>query len=226
MPASWVGDLARKHHTALNCLGQHRLARLRMLIPAECLARQKRIAEPLQRDESMTAALGLGQRRAQLLHPSIQVGRNLCLLAIFSVFVVFILASRCARRPRRTGSGLRIVGPLEVDSNLILLRRPVVRGSIAPLAAAVFAAQLDYCLVARRSQEMQCARQARVGGECQFVERLFDHLFSVGNAQVAHIYAALRSSYRFHLVLHIIRQCPSQGPHGLGSAICCIRIRQ
>jgi len=50
-----VGDLAGEHNAALDGLGQHRLARIRMLIPAEGLARQEGVAEPLEGDEGMAA---------------------------------------------------------------------------------------------------------------------------------------------------------------------------
>ena len=46
---------------------------------------------------------------------------------------------------------------------------------------------------------MQSARQSGVCRKCQFIQSFFDNLFRIGNAQIAYIYAALRSFCRFHL---------------------------
>jgi hypothetical protein len=69
---------------------------------------------------------------------------------------------------------------------------------------------------------MECAREAWVGGERQFVEGFFNNLFGFWNAEVAYIYAALRSSYRFHFLLlrmpHLFNlpaRCRSFGFYGI-----------
>jgi len=56
-----VGDLAGDDDAALDGLGQHRLARFRILVPAEGLAGQEGVAEPLECDKGMAAAFGFGQ---------------------------------------------------------------------------------------------------------------------------------------------------------------------
>ena len=61
-----IGDLAGKHDATLNSFRKDGLARLGMLVPAEGLAGQKRIAEPLESDEGVTTALGLSQCGAEL----------------------------------------------------------------------------------------------------------------------------------------------------------------
>src|SRR5215469_13245013 len=50
----WIGDLAGEHDAALNGFGQHRLARFGILVPAERLAGQERVPEPLESNERMT----------------------------------------------------------------------------------------------------------------------------------------------------------------------------
>ena len=131
-----IGNLAGEHYAALNGLGKYGLARLWVLIPAKCLPRQKRVAEPLESDEGVSATLGLGQRRAQFFHPGVEVGGNLSFLAV--IFFAFIAWVKF--RPRRANcarSRLGIVGAFEVDANFVLLRRPGFRGGVASLAAAV-----------------------------------------------------------------------------------------
>ena len=155
-----VGDLAGDHDAALDGLGQNRLARLGMLIPAEGLARQEGVAEPLEGDEGVPAPLGLGQRGAQLFHAGVNVGWNHGFLAVL-VFVEGWFGSRS-----EDASGARnrfaVVDALKVDAHFVFFRRPRLCRRIAALAAAVFAAQLDDGLVARRRQEMQGPRQAGV----------------------------------------------------------------
>ena len=92
-----VGDLAGQHDAALNGLGQDRLARFGMLIPAEGLARQKGVAEPLEGDEGMTAALGFGQRGAEFLDAGVQVGGDQGFLSV----VLFVVKAGSARRAAR-----------------------------------------------------------------------------------------------------------------------------
>ena len=59
-----VGNFAGQHHPSLNGFREYRLPRFGVLIPAKRLARKKRIAEPLQSNESMSPTLGFGQRSA------------------------------------------------------------------------------------------------------------------------------------------------------------------
>src|ERR1019366_9585968 len=70
-----VGNLAGEYDAALYGLGQHCLARLRMLIPAKRLARQKRISEPFECDKRVPATLGLGSRGTHFFYASVKIGR-------------------------------------------------------------------------------------------------------------------------------------------------------
>jgi hypothetical protein len=77
-----------------------------VLIPAEGLAGQERVAEPLERDEGVAAALGLSQSGAQLLDAGVQVGGNLRFLAVvFFVLVVVMAIDDRAGSAGGTGSG-------------------------------------------------------------------------------------------------------------------------
>src|ERR1700689_4519152 len=67
-----VSDFAGDHDAALDSLSQHRLTRFRVLVPAERFARQEGIAEPLERNKGMAAALGFGQCPAQFLDAGIE----------------------------------------------------------------------------------------------------------------------------------------------------------
>src|SRR5260370_10487921 len=70
-----IGNFAGEDNSALDCLSQYSLTRLRILIPAESLSRQERITEPLEGDEGMTATFGFGQGAAQLPHPVVKIDR-------------------------------------------------------------------------------------------------------------------------------------------------------
>ena len=59
-----IRDLAGENHPALNGFGEHCLARFRVLVPTECLARQERVAEPFESNEGVTATFGLGKSGA------------------------------------------------------------------------------------------------------------------------------------------------------------------
>ena len=134
-----IGDLAGKHDAALNSFRKDGLARLGMLVPAESLAGQKRIAEPLESDEGMTAAFGFGQCGAELFYAGIEVGGDLRFLAVIFVVFVVILDDR-PRGARCAGRTFGVADPLEVDADLVFLRGPNLRRCVAALAAAVFTA--------------------------------------------------------------------------------------
>src|SRR5580658_8127990 len=132
---------------------------------------------------------------------------------------------RGSGRPR---SCFGVTDALKVNANFILFRRPRLSEGVAALAAAVFTAKFNDGLVARRSQEVKRARQAWIGGKCQFIQGFFDHLFRVWNGEVAYIYAALCSPNRLHFFISICRtlrltvRCPSRWPHGPVPRIGCI----
>src|SRR5947208_437035 len=77
----WVGwclricDFAGEHYTALDGFSEHGLTRLGMLIPAESLARQERITEPLESDEGMTPAFCFCESCAEFLDACVEVCR-------------------------------------------------------------------------------------------------------------------------------------------------------
>ena len=131
-----------------------------MLVPAKGFARQERIAEPLERDEGVAAAFGFSQRGAQFFDACIHVGRKRGLGLIF-VGGLMIRVSAMGRADRTRGR-LVAFDALEVDADLVVLRRPGIGECVAALAAAVFAAQLHDGLIARRREKAQGANHARI----------------------------------------------------------------
>ena len=117
-----VGDLAGDDDASLDGLGQHSLARLGMLIPAEGLARQEGVAEPLEGDEGVSAPLSLSQRGAQLFDAGVDVGGNHRLLAVFVVVESWLGGG--TRRADGMRRHLGSVDALKVDAHLVLFRRP------------------------------------------------------------------------------------------------------
>ncbi len=223
----WIGDLAGDYHAALDGLSQHRLARLGVLIPAEGLARQKGIAEPLESDKSMPAPLGLGQRGAQLFHARVQIGGKHRFPSVV-VFVVELMIGHCpARRADGARSSLAFAA-LEVNAHLVVLRRPRIRQGVAALAAAV-SPHSSTGLVARRRQELQKPSPNRGRGKTPIRFRAFsNNLFCVGHVQVADINAALCSFFRFHFFLFRMPRFPPvvhsnrhRRPHCLEPEIVC-----
>src|SRR5205814_5055399 len=106
------------------------------LIPAESLARQKRVAEPLQCNERVTATLSLSQCCTQFFNPRVEVSRDR------RVGFDLILKALIERRPGSTltyrTSGI-VVEPFKVDTYLILFRRPAFSRRIAAFTASIFA---------------------------------------------------------------------------------------
>src|ERR1700730_8240108 len=70
-----IGDLAGEYDTALDCLSQYSLTRLRSLIPAKRFAREERITEPFEGDKRVAASLGFSQGTTQLTHAGVKVSR-------------------------------------------------------------------------------------------------------------------------------------------------------
>ena len=68
-----ICDFVSEHDATLDGLGQHGLTGLGMLIPAEGLARQEGVAEPLEGDEGVSAALGFGEGATQFLDAGVLV---------------------------------------------------------------------------------------------------------------------------------------------------------
>src|ERR1700731_3303606 len=119
-----IGDLAGEYDTALDCLRQYSLTRLRILIPAKRFARQERITEPLEGDEGMAAAFGFSQGTAQLTHAGVKVsrvGRIGSLIFIKTTFGVAVTGG--TRRTAHTARTWVIaIRPLEVDADLVFFR--------------------------------------------------------------------------------------------------------
>jgi hypothetical protein len=85
-----VGDFACDHDAALDGLGEDGLARLGVLIPAEGLAGQERVAEPLERDEGMAAALGFSEGSAEFFDAGVEIGGDDGFLSVVVLIVVFV----------------------------------------------------------------------------------------------------------------------------------------
>ena len=223
-----IGDLAGDHDAALDGLGQDSLAGLWVLIPAEGLARQEGVAEPLEGDEGVTAPFGLSECGAKLLDSRVEVGGDDGLLAVVVVLVVesFAVMMRimvacvggavvreCARRTLLARNCFAVVDRLKVDSNLIFLRRPGAGGSVPALTAAVFSAKLDDGLIPRRSQKTEGSGKAGVGRKGQLVQSVLNNLFGFRDAQVAEVDAAVLSFCRFHLSHSVFARSGRPRPH-------------
>jgi len=85
-----VGDFAGEHDAALDGLSEDGLAGFGVLVPAEGLAGKERVAEPLERNEGVSAALGLGKSGAELLDAGIEVGGDDGFLSVIVAVAVLV----------------------------------------------------------------------------------------------------------------------------------------
>src|ERR1019366_7673051 len=98
-----------------------------------------------------------------------------------------------------TLDGFAVFDPLKVDADLVFFRRPRVGKRVTALASAVFSAELDNGLIPWRSQKAKGTGKARVRGESQLVQSLFNYFFGFRNAQLAQVDAAALYFCRLHL---------------------------
>jgi len=108
----------------LNGPRQNSLSRLGVLIPAEGLAREKRVAKPLESNEGVSASFGLSERGAEFLDAGIQVGGDDGLLAIVVLVVIDMIvvvvgsvigrvAGKRTRSPLLARDSLAVANPLK-----------------------------------------------------------------------------------------------------------------
>jgi len=120
-----IGDLAGQHDASLNRLGKNCLAGLRVLIPAVCLARKKRITKPLEGNKSMSSALSLSQSGAQLLHAGLEIGRDDRFLPVIVILVIMLIDD--ARGASDARGRFSLANALKVDADFVFLGRPCFR---------------------------------------------------------------------------------------------------